>query len=152
MTYWPPRDGQASSVQGWVGVGGRVGKTRQPTLGLWAAGRKMKARSYGKALGPDGRRPVGKGGLLNPGCRDSVTPSFITIRSLLLLRTKPPNSGWLIPQTSPQSPVLRSSYSSFNGFGRGRRTSWTVAAAMGINPLLPLGRDDFYKIFRPTNF
>ena len=116
-----------------------VGSVKQgnPHWDLWAAGRKMKARSYGKALGPDGRRPVGKGGLLNPGCRDSVTPSFITIRSLLLLRTKPPNSGWLIPQTSPQSPVLRSSYSSFNGFGRGRRTSWTVAAAMGINPLLP---------------
>ena len=106
-----------------------VGSVKQgnPHWDLWAAGRKMKARSYGKALGPDGRRPVGKGGLLNPGCRDSVTPSFITIRSLLLLRTKPPNSGWLIPQTSPQSPVLRSSYSSFNGFGRGRRTSWTVA-------------------------
>ena len=66
VTYWPPRDGQASSVQGWVGVGGRVGKTRQPTLGPLGGRAENEGKKLWKSVGSWWKKASGKRWPLEP--------------------------------------------------------------------------------------
>ena len=144
VTYWPPRDGQASSVQqGWVW--GRVGKTRQATLGPASNRVENEGKKWWKSVGV--LMEEGKWEEVASWTLDAVTPSHrVSLKSgvFCCAQSQP---RWATRANSPDSKSRVTGVTQLHGTHTrpsmgvvGGEWAWTAVAeaSMGINPLHPL--------------